>query len=64
MAVSLLRAFIQHSTATKALMMNDKETHGGENFLEAVINKLHPDNIGQIDRDIEGAILSLLTQVV
>ena len=64
MAVGLLRAFIQHSSATKALMMTDKATPGGENFLEAVINKLHPDNIGQIDQEIEGAILSLLTQVV
>ena len=64
MAVGLLRAFIQHSSATKALMMTDEKGHGGENFLQAVINKLHPDNLGQIDPDIEGAILSLLTQVV
>jgi len=64
MAVGLLRAFIQHSSATKALMMTDKASHGGESFLQAVINKLHPNNIGQIDQEIEGAILSLLTQVV
>jgi hypothetical protein len=46
-------------------MMTDKASHGhDESFLQAVINKLHPDNIGQIDQEIEGAILSLLTQVV
>lgn len=64
MAVGLLRAFIQHSSATKALMMTDKAQDGDESFLQAIISKLHPDNIGRIDQEIEGAIFSLLMQVV
>lgn len=61
-AIQLLRAFIQHSSATKQLIMNDRSTK--KNIIEKIIWMINPDNIYLIDSDIENAILSLLTQVV
>ena len=78
LSIRLLRAFISFSSFTQALIMCDcfdetnKQKSSDEqldqmddpSFLTVIISKLKPECIGQIDHEIENAILSILTQVV
>ena len=67
MLISILRAFILHSQQTKKLIMNDKLAHGSHNsatIVDCLLSKLEPANIEQVNDELEGAILSLFTQLV
>ena len=67
MAISLLRAFIQHSSSTKTVIMQDSsgtKGPGKKTVTKSMIQRINPDNLHKINKDIENAILSLLTQIV
>lgn len=67
MAISLLRAFLQHSSDTKSLIMSDVKTEDRRyprTVIQVMMDYLQPKNLDDINSDIESAILSLLTQVV
>ena len=66
MALSLLRAFILYSNQTKRLIMNDKVSSTRFNYtiISHLNRMMDPANIENINHDIEGAILSLFTQIV
>ena len=62
MSISLLRAFIQHSTSTKSLFMNDKhDLKYTKPIKDVLLDYMHPQKIWQITPNIEEAILSLMT---
>lgn len=47
--------------------MNDKVSHSSHNevsIVDCLLSKLEPANIEQINEELEGAILSLFTQLV
>jgi len=66
MAISLLRAFILYSQRTKQLIMNDKpsSTRHNYNVVDYLLGQLDPDFVDTSNDDIEGAILSMFTQVI
>lgn len=75
-SISLLRAFLQHSSAVKTLIMSDKIPHikktevdhihkifvpyNEDCFIMVLIHKLFSKNVGLIDAEIENAIYSML----
>lgn len=78
LAISLLRALIQHSSHVKPLIVSDKEVKESfgkdapkkharvvdPSFLTVITSMIGPDCVAEIDQDIENAILSLLIQLV
>ena len=67
MAICLLRAFLQHSSSTKTLIMSDPSGESPRyprSVVTVMMDWLKPKNLDEINPEIENAILSLLTQVV
>ena len=78
LAISLLRALIQHSSHVKPLIVSDKEVKESfgkdapkkdarvvdPSFLTVITSMIGPNYVAEIDQDIENAILSLLIQIV
>ena len=63
MTISLLRAFIQHSSSTKPLIMSDKPYYNRNNksIIQTMLWLVNPINLDKIDKETENAILALLT---
>lgn len=67
MLFSLLRVFCQHFSKTKDLIMSDKpkkDSPYDKPVYEVMTQMLAPHRLNEIDKDIEAAILSLLTQII
>lgn len=66
MTISLLRSFIPFSTNVKPIIMNDKGQKSEICDISVklrILNFLKPENIHEINEEMENAILSVLTQI-